>query len=154
MNTMYIVCNRMKIVGNAAIGDLYIDGTYFCNTLEDLPREVKIENQTCIPCGEYDVGFREVLSKKTEQYIKRYPWFTWHLEIKDITNFKYVYFHTGNKAEHSSGCVLLGQWLDKKRPFISNSRVCFSKFYLMVSDHLKGGGEVVYTVNDLTEGSE
>ena len=149
MNTMNIVCNRVEVVGNACLGDLYVDGTFFSHTLEDLPREEKLEDETCIPCGEYELGFREVLTPMTKKYRKTRDWFSWHLEIKDIPNYQYVYIHVGNTADNSSGCVLLGQWKHKEKPFIYNSRVCFKKFYLMVSDHLKQGGKVVYTVNDL-----
>ena len=153
MNTILITCNRHTEIGDACIGDLYIDGTYFCNTLEDLPREVKIDGKTCFSAGEYEVGFREVLSRMTKRYQKKYPWFTWHLEIKDIPNFLYVYLHIGNRAKNTDGCVLLGQWINKKKPFVFNSGKTFEKFYLMVSDHLKSGGAVNYTVNNLVTDS-
>lgn len=154
MNTMHVTCNRTNIVGNAVIGDLYIDNIFFCNTLEDLPRETKVENETCIPCGEYKVGFREVLTPMTKKYRDKYGWFKYHLEIKDIPNFLYVYFHIGNTPENSSGCVLLGDWIDKSKPFISNSTKNFEMVYSFMSSHLENGGEIIYTINDLTSSSQ
>ena len=53
-----LVCN-LKLVRtqkeDCTIGDLFINEEFICNTLEDVFREKKIANETCIPYGNYDI---------------------------------------------------------------------------------------------------
>ena len=81
------------------IGKLYIDGAYFCDTLEDTvrPDGVKIYGKTAIPAGDYKV-------KKTwsPRFKKKLP------EILDVKNFSGVRIHNGTTNKDTCGCVLLG----------------------------------------------
>ncbi len=40
---------------NSTIGKLYINGEYFCDTLEDKTRDIKVYGETAIPEGTYKV---------------------------------------------------------------------------------------------------
>lgn len=79
------------------IGKLYIDENYFCDTLEDTVRKVKIAGKTAIPTGTYKV-------KKT--YSPRFK--TILPEILNVPNFTGVRIHSGNTAKDTDGCLLLG----------------------------------------------
>lgn len=92
------------------IGKLYIDGAYFCDTLEDTVRTgVKIAGKTAIPAGKYKV-------KKTwsTRFKKTLP------EILNVPNFTGVRIHSGNTAKDTEGCLLLG--LNKVKGSVINSQ--------------------------------
>lgn len=91
------------------IGKLYIDGAYFCDTLEDTVRKEKIAGKTAIPAGTYKV-------KKT--YSPRFK--TKLPEILNVPNFTGVRIHSGNTAADTDGCLLLG--LNKTKGAVINSR--------------------------------
>ena len=87
-------------------GDLYIDGVWECYTLEDPVREIpgrpvsewKIPGKTAIPYGRY----RVVLSR-SPRFKKVLP------ELLKVPGYTGVRIHAGNTAEHTEGCVLVGQ---------------------------------------------
>lgn len=97
------------------IGKLYIDGAYFCDTLEDVVREKKIDGITAIPAGEYKV-------KKTfsPRFGKKLP------EVLNVFGFSGVRIHAGNTAKDTDGCILLG--LNKVKGQVINSRNAMAFF--------------------------
>ena len=80
---MKILIDRFFKGENYTIGKLYINGEYFCDTLEDrdrglkqsndleLIKEVKVMHETAIPTGEYKVSLN-IVSPKYSNYSK-YP---------------------------------------------------------------------------------
>lgn len=97
------------------IGKLYIDGAYFCDTLEDPVREKKIASITAIPAGTYKV-------KKTfsPRFGKKLP------ELLAVPNFSGVRIHSGNTAKDTDGCILLG--LNKIKGQVVDSRDAMAFF--------------------------
>jgi len=93
------------------IGKLYIDGAYFCDTLEDAVRAKgeKVYGKTAIPSGMYRV-------KKTfsPRFKKILP------EILEVEGFSDVRIHAGNTAKDTEGCLLLG--LNKVKGSVINSQ--------------------------------
>lgn len=79
------------------IGKLYIDGQYFCDTLEDTVRSVKIAGKTAIPEGKYKV--KKTMSPRFKTILP---------EILNVPNFSGVRIHSGNTAKDTDGCLLLG----------------------------------------------
>ena len=93
------------------IGKLYIDGHYFCDTLEDKvrPNGEKIYGKTAIPAGTYKV--KMTWSPRFKRYLP---------EILNVPNFTGVRIHSGNTAAETEGCVLLG--LNKVKGKVLNSK--------------------------------
>lgn len=79
------------------IGKLYIDDAYFCDTLEDTVRSIKIAGKTAIPAGTYKV--KKTMSPRFKTILP---------EILNVPNFTGVRIHSGNTAKDTDGCLLLG----------------------------------------------
>ncbi|MEG0108878.1 MAG: DUF5675 family protein, partial [Lachnospiraceae bacterium] len=97
------------------IGDLFIDGKFFCNTLEDKVRilpllchetaqgracqcQEKVYAQTAIPAGTYKI---------TMEYSPRFKRVLPYLH--DVPHFLGILIHSGNNEAASSGCLLVGK---------------------------------------------
>lgn len=96
------------------IGDLYIDGKWLCNTLEDPVRilneyEDKVYGKTAIPQGVYQVKLTY-----SPRFKKILP------EVLNVQFFSGIRIHAGNTADDSEGCILVGE--NKAKGKVLNSR--------------------------------
>lgn len=102
------------------IGNLYIDGAFFSNVLEDrdrglsqsLPVSVNIakkrKGMTAIPTGRYRVTL-DVQSPKYSKF-KSYAWCNGYLpRLINVPAFDGILIHAGNSAADSAGCLLVGE---------------------------------------------
>lgn len=95
------------------IGRLFIDGEYFCDTLEDPVRQLdsaddKIYSKTAIPAGKYKVSMSIVSSKYSIR--KSYNWCGGRLpRLIDVPFFEGILIHSGNTPDHTAGCILVGE---------------------------------------------
>ena len=140
---------RYKDDGNTTLGLLFIDGVFECYTIEDEEREEKIKGETRIPEGTYKLDFRRELSGLTHSYRRKYDWFDYHLHVKDVPNFKYVYIHVGNTEKNTDGCLLLGSTVDKDSMFQGRSTAAFKELYLKVGDAINKGEPINITYKTL-----
>jgi len=148
---MNIALHRYSHNDTDTLGTVFLDGAFFCYSLEDAPSQSKISGKTRIPSGTYEVKFRKVLSGKTKQYRKRYSWFEWHLELQNVPNFKYVYIHIGNDHGDTDGCILVGNTANnnsQEQGFIGSSTPIFNKLYNKVYLALTEGERVYITILD------
>lgn len=96
------------------IGDLFIDGEFFCNTLEDKVRDLpllcadtpnwigcrcpeKVYAKTAIPYGEY-----KITMKMSPRFKRVLPY------LHDVPHFLGILIHSGNTDDDSAGCPLVG----------------------------------------------
>lgn len=96
------------------IGKMYLNGEYFCDTLEDPVRilnsyEDKIYGNTAIPMGVYEVKL--TYSGKFKRILP---------EIIGVDFFKYIRIHAGNTNKDTEGCILIGE--NKVKGKVINSR--------------------------------
>jgi hypothetical protein len=137
--------------GQTTLGLLYIDGKYFCITLEDTFREQIVRKETRIPSGSYEIRFRIEESPKQLEYRKRYPgWFKYHLELQDVPDFNYIYIHVGGNFMHTEGCILVSEnfAVTDTKTFLTNSAKTFEKLYTTVSNALNQGKKVRIVIKD------
>ena len=94
------------------IGEMEIDGKFFCYTLEDTVREagVKIPHETAIPAGIY-----KVVVSFSQRFKKRLPM------LLDVPGFQGVRIHGGNTPEDTRGCILVAHYFDKQAGIIYKS---------------------------------
>lgn len=110
---MKIVVVRDTFTENSTIGKMLIDGAFFCYTLEDTIRDVKIAGETAIPYGTY-----KVIVNMSNRFQRMMPL------LLNVPNFEGVRIHNGNTKEHTHGCILVGS--TKSKDFIGNSKSTFN----------------------------
>lgn len=118
------------------IGKLYLNGKYFCDTLEDPDRgltskmskaevaKLKVYGDTAIPTGTYKVVMNVVSPKfKDRSWAKPYggklP------RLVDVVGYEGVLIHVGNKPADTLGCILVGE--NKVKGQVINSTATFSR---------------------------
>lgn len=99
---MNLELRRIALRDTYTIGRLYVDGRYFCDTLEDkvrdLSREAKVPGRTAIPEGTYRVVVN--ISPKFRRMLPR---------LLDVPGFDGVLIHRGNTDADTAGCPLVGE---------------------------------------------
>lgn len=137
------------------IGHLYINGKYFCDTLEDTDRglnqnmsleeikKIKIKHETAIPTGTYKVDMNTV-SPKYSNFV-RYPYVKPYggkmPRIQNIKGYEGVLIHAGNTKDHTSGCILVGE--NKVKGRVINSQLTWKKLMDIL---IKDKNEVYLTI--------
>lgn len=118
---MHLHLKREFLNHECTIGTLSVDGEFFCYTLEDIEREIKVHGKTAIPRGTY-----KGIVNMSNRFRKLMPL------LLDVPGFAGIRIHTGNTAADTEGCILVGY--EKKENMIFRSRPAF--FDLMLK--LKG----------------
>lgn len=133
------------------IGNLYVDGKFFCNTMEDkdrglrqdLPLSVnqkrKVQNETAIPTGRY----RVTLGVKSPRFSQKaaYKFCDGYVpRLINVPAFDGVLIHIGNTERDSAGCILVGE--NKAKGKVLNSTETFHKLY----DVLKKATSIYITI--------
>ena len=135
---MKLLLKRIAKKPTYSIGKLYIDGQYFCDTIEDTDRKltqnmsiqqiqkIKISNKTAIPTGTYKITLNQVSPRfGGKDFYKKYADGGKLPRLQNVPGFEGVLIHVGNTAEDSSGCILvgknkeIGKVLDSKNTFIN-----------------------------------
>lgn len=100
--TTEMLLRRYLYTDTTTIGKLYINGVFFCYTLEDAVRgdHIKVMGKTAILAMTY----RVVLSLST-RFKKILP------EILNVPYFVGIRMHGGNKHEDTEGCVVVAEKL-------------------------------------------
>ena len=85
------------------IGKMYINGEYFCDTLEDKVRVMnsindKIKGETAIPAGTYKITL-----EMSPRFKRKLPL------LHDVPYFSGLLIHRGNTAKDTHGCILVGE---------------------------------------------
>ncbi|WP_045859356.1 DUF5675 family protein [Teredinibacter purpureus] len=149
---MEIVVDRIVSDDDTTISRVSVDGKFVCFGLEDEFREEKVQNETRIPAGTYNIKLRTE-GGFHNRYQKRYP--DMHkgmLHLQDVPNFTYVLIHCGNTDEDTAGCLLVGAGSNTTPGdmSISSSRVAYANFYPKVVDAAAAGNlSIRYEDNDL-----
>lgn len=136
---MKLLLKRIALRPTYTIGRLFIDGEYFCDTLEDRVRdnnkdgdledqgEGKVRERTAIPYGTYKITMNVVSPK-----YKGVEWAQTLCGAKmprllDVKHFDGILIHPGNTEHDTAGCILIGE--NKAVGKVLNSRATFIRLY-------------------------
>ena len=140
---MEILVERKWKKPNYTIGVLSIDGKFFCNTLEDTDRglkdimnvseikTIKKPHITAIPTGTYQVTLNVVSSKFGSRKFYKEVCNGKVPRLLNVKGFDGILIHSGNKAEDTDGCILVGQ--NKVVGQVINSQATFRELYKLLS---------------------
>lgn len=107
---MNILVKRVARKEAYTIGKMYIDGKYFCDTLEDKDRglksnlalqdikRLKVSSCTAIPIGTY-----KVIVNRSPKFGRLLP------RLINVPGFDGILIHRGNTSKDTSGCILVGE---------------------------------------------
>jgi len=137
-----IVKRELFTDGKTTIGKMYINNFYVCDTLEDIPRAIKIYAETAIPAGTYEVKWTK--SPRTKPWWSEPGWTHWTPEIMNVPGFSGIRIHSGTSNEDTKGCLLIGIRAPKRAPYIYESRTMRDLFYKMIIKRVYKGGRPCY----------
>ena len=107
---MNIILDRIAKKSKYTIGKLYIDGEYFCDTIEDTDRGLtqtmidaqikskKVYGQTAIPTGTY-----KVIISYSNKFKRQMPL------LLNVPGFLGIRIHSGNTEKDTEGCLIVGK---------------------------------------------
>ena len=126
---------RDTFTDKTTIGKLYIDGVYQCETLEDTVRAkgVKVYGKTAIPRGEY-----EIVINFSEKYQRPM------IQVMNVPMFEGIRVHSGNKAEDTEGCILVGT--SRSKDWISGSVKAFTPLFKKIDSASEAGDNITITI--------
>ena len=129
---MNLLIKRIAKRDNYTIGKLYIDGVYFCDTLEDKDRgltqsmqlsqisKTKIYGSTAIPTGKYLITI--TYSNRFKQLMPL---------LNNVPGFSGIRIHVGNAHKDTEGCILVGK--NKVVGKVLESKDTYKKLYQILS---------------------
>ena len=152
---MNITIKRIFKGDKYAIGKLYVNGIYECDTLEDTDRGLtqdmplseiqskKVYGETAIPTGTYKIDMNTVSPKfKDRSWAKfcggKLP------RLIDVPGYSGVLIHVGNKPADTLGCILVGD--NKIKGQVINSTSTFQELYSLMLKAKVAGEEITITI--------
>lgn len=154
---MKLLVERLWKKEDYTIGKLYVDGEFFCNTLEDKDRglkstmalaeitKLKKASVTAIPTGTYNVRM-DIISPKyssKEWYIKncngaKMP------RLMEVPGYAGILIHPGNTAKETLGCLLVGK--NDVKGMVTKSKEYFLQLYKKMYAAYKKGEKIEITI--------
>lgn len=138
---MKLELKRIARKDKYTIGHLYINGEYFCDTLEDPDRGLvssmsnsqiamkKIKGDTAIPTGLYKITLNVTSSKYSN--FNKYPYAKFcngkMPRLLNVPGYEGVLIHAGNTQKDTEGCILVG--MNHQVGKVLDSQKTFKKLY-------------------------
>ena len=154
--TLELLVDRKYKKETYTIGNLYVDGEWFCNTVEDEDRGLessmsleeinkrKVYAETAIPAGRYKV-IMDVVSPK----YNRVKWYKDNFggrmpRLENVKGFSGILIHPGTTAVDSAGCIIVG--LNKIKGNVLDSRATFQKLWKKLEEAHKRNETIYLTI--------
>ena len=132
------------------VGRLRVDGRYLCDTLEDRDRddnrngrfdagETKVYARTAIPNGTYAVTLEHSPKFSPRYGGRKVP------RLHDVPHFEGILIHTGNTADDSAGCILVGTNSAPGR--LTGSLAAFERLLPLVEEAAARGEQITLRIH-------
>lgn len=139
-----------------SIGKLYVNGSYFCDTVEDKDRGLyqhmtdaqikskKVYAETAIPLGTYNITMNVISPKFSQKsYYKnfckgRMP------RLLNVPGFDGILIHSGSTAKSSAGCIIVGK--NTVVGGVTQSQYYFEKLYKLLDEANKKGEKITIKI--------
>lgn len=121
---------RKIFTDESCIGELHLNGSFFCYTLEDKDRDLiqtqpiteiaqkKLFGKTAIPYGKYDLAL--TFSNRFQKYMP---------QVLNVPCFEGIRIHPGNTALDTLGCLIVG--MNKGENIVTDSRTAYNALMKM-----------------------
>lgn len=134
---MKLTLKRKYLGKKYTIGDLHIDGKFFCNTIEDTVRELptscpntskgstckcreKVYAETAVPEGTY-----KITMEHSPRFKRKLPF------LHNVPHFIGILIHSGTTEKDSAGCLIVGKNTIKGK--VTESRITSDKLNEILS---------------------
>lgn len=154
---MKLLLDRKWKKDTYVIGNLYINGKLFCNTIEDRDRgltqdmplskikEVKVAAKTAIPTGKYNITLNVISPKFSLR-----PWYVKNCHgarvprLLDVPGYAGILIHTGNTERNSAGCIIVGK--NNVKGMVTDSKAVFLSLYNKMYSAYKKGEKITIEI--------
>ena len=127
---------REDYLEDRTLGKMYVNGEYFCDTLEDTDRGLesggtKIYGETAIPKGKY-----KITMYYWPKYHNHYPLL---LRVPQYTG---IFIHGGTNPKSTLGCIIIGERTENNRITNSPKYVEALRKHFKLKDEKWDNGEI------------
>ena len=136
---MRMVLRRRPQDPNSTPGDLYVDGTYYCVTIE-LPEKDGGQG-SAIPAGSYEVRLYQ-----SPHFGRQMP-LLWGVPGRAL-----IEIHWGNFPKDTRGCILVGK--ERSTDAIWHSEATFDALYLAILPAVEAEGCLIEIQDPLTNAEQ
>lgn len=132
---MKLTLLRDTFTSKSTTGRLFVDDVFECYVLEDVIRPVgeKVFGKTAIPFGTY---------KLTIDYSPKYA--RPMLHVLDVPHFQGIRIHSGNVADDTEGCLLVGR--TRRQNWVGESKLALAPLFQKVKVAMDTGDEITIEV--------
>ena len=150
VKTMLILLKRIAKKPAYTIGRIFIEGEYFCDTIEDTDRNLhasmdleelksrKVAGQTAIPRGCYQITYTESPKFKSREWAK--PLNGQLPLLVNVPGFTGIRIHPGRDQDSTAGCLIVGE--NKVVGKVINSQATYHKLNDILYPAFKAGEKI------------
>jgi len=162
----YLIVERYGFNPDWTTGELYVNGKPDGFTIEDEERDIKVQGETAIDCGIYELdirqspkfsssflwsdGLKKLIDTKsstlTTDKAGAKDWQPHNLIwIKGTPRHTYCLIHWGNTDKHTDGCLIVGRSTGfiGDRGAVLDSRRYYAELYARIYPTIAAGGQYI-----------
>lgn len=147
---MFLRVDRIDETFNSTLGRFFINGKPKCYTLEDDSDPVKVQGETRIPPGLYEVELRYeggFYDRYSDRFHENHPM----LWLRNVPDYEFILIHILNFVKQTDGCIGPGTSFgfdEKGDYFLKKSEKAYKKIYYPIRNAIESGEKVTILISD------